>query len=191
MIGNLRKGCIYILLVLCCFSAHLAMAAELREEEVEALRVEIASMLASLEQGDIGALLDKTHPVLYDMGVSRELLARSMHEALEGIRAAKTRYVSSEMGRPTELYPAGDEELCFVPRVSIIESSGRRIRSTTFMIAIRPVGGGEWRYLDGSGLRRSPELLYRFFPGLQPDVRLPPNAIELLPEKQQSENPGR
>jgi hypothetical protein len=95
------------------------------------------------------------------------------------------------MGRPTELYPAGDEELCFVPRVSIIESRGQRIRSTTFMIAIRPVGGGEWRYLDGSGLRRSPELLYRFFPALQRDLRLPPNAIELLPEIQPSENPGR
>jgi hypothetical protein len=137
MIGNLRKGCIHILLVLCCFSAQLAVAAELREEEVEALRVEISSMLASVEQGDIDALLDKTHPVLYDLGGSRESLARSMHEALEGIRAVKTRFVSSEMGRPTELYPAGDEELCFVPRVSIIESRGQRIRRRRMAIPRR------------------------------------------------------
>ncbi len=158
----------------------MAMAGELSEEEVESLRVELSSMLASFEQGDIDALLDRTHPVLYDMVDSRESLARSMHQALEEIRAAETRFISSEMGRPTELYPAGNDELCFVPRVSIIESRGKRIRSTTFMIAIRRIGGGEWKYLDGSGLRRSPELLYKLFPALQRDVRLPPNAIELL-----------
>jgi hypothetical protein len=180
MIDRLRKTILLMVFVLCCLVAPVATAAKLADEEVESLRTELSSMLAAFEQGDIEALLAKTHPVVYDLAGGRESLARSMRQALEQIQASKTRFVSSETGVPTELYPAGDEELCFVPRVSIIETGGERIRSTTFMIAIRRVGGGEWRYLDGSGLRRDPEMLYTFFPALQRDLPLPPNTIELL-----------
>ncbi|MFZ5637610.1 MAG: hypothetical protein ACOY82_13605 [Pseudomonadota bacterium] len=180
MIHHLRIAFLGMMLVFCGLAAPAAMAAKLSDGDIETLRTELSSMLASFEQGDYEALLAKTHPVLYDMAGGREALERSMRQAQERIEAAGIRFVSSEMGVPTETYPAGDEELCFVPRVSIIESGGKRIRSATFMIAIRRIGGTEWRYLDGSGLRRDPEKLYHFFPALQRDLPLPPNTTEPL-----------
>jgi hypothetical protein len=48
------------------------------------------------------------------------------------------------------------------------------------MIAIRPVGGSEWKYLDGAGLRKHPEMLYQLLPKLERDIALPPNTIEVL-----------
>jgi hypothetical protein len=108
--------------------------------------------------------------------------SRTARQALELLKEQGVRFVSSETGSPTETYPAGDEEICFIPRESVLEIGGKRVRSTTFMIAIRPVGGSEWTYLDGSGLRKTPDLLHKLFPALSRDVPLPAITFEPVDE---------
>ena len=77
------------------------------------------------------------------------------------------------------MYPAGEEEVCFVPRTSVVEIGGKRATSMTFMIAVRKPGG-EWKFLDGAGLRKHPDLLYRLLPDLERGIELPHNMIEAL-----------
>ena len=50
-------------------------------------------------------------------------------------------------------YPAGSEEVCFVPRVSVMEVQGKKVKSTTFMVAVRYPATRDWKYLDGANLR--------------------------------------
>ena len=67
-----------------------------------------------------------------------------------------------------------------MPRVSVAEVQGKKVKSTTFMIAIRYTATRDWKYLDGAGLRQRPELLYHLLPELQRDIALPPNRVEVL-----------
>lgn len=180
MFRAVRIACLGALIAIFCVVAPIASAATLGEKEAESLRGEVAEMMAAYDRGEIEVLIAKTHPALYEFAGGREALTNTARLALEKIKAAGIRFVSSEVGIPTKLYAAGAEELCFVPRTSVLVAGDRRVRSVDFMIAIRPVGGGEWKYIDGAGLRAYPEFLRTLFPALSSDVPLPPNTIEVL-----------
>jgi hypothetical protein len=88
--------------------------------------------------------------------------------------------ISDDVGEPTRTYAAGDEEVCFVPRTTVLTVDAQTVRSLTFMIAIRQVGGTQWRYIDGAAMQAMPELLRQLLPDLQTDVPLPPVSVERL-----------
>ena len=88
--------------------------------------------------------------------------------------------ISEDVGVPTRTYAAGEEEVCFVPRQSLIRVRETPMRSTTFMVAVRSVGGSGWTYLDGTGLQGNPHLLRQLLPALEPGVTLPKREIEVL-----------
>ncbi|HEY1136650.1 MAG TPA: hypothetical protein VGE64_04075 [Xanthomonadaceae bacterium] len=182
MIPFVRHTLAGLLLGLCCAIAMPACAATLGKADADVLRRDIDAMMAAYEQGDVEALLGKTHPSLFKLVGDRDAFSRTAQQALDQLEAQGVRFVSSETGDPSDTYPAGDEEVCFVPRKSILEVQGRRMKSSTFMIAIRPVGGGEWTYLDGSGMRGNPQMLYTLLPALSRDVPLPPISFDAVEE---------
>ena len=101
-------------------------------------------------------------------------------QAVIQLRGSGIKFLQSELGVPSEMHSAGEEEICLVPRISVVEVGGKKAKSTTFMIAIRRLGASEWKYLDGAGLRKNPDLLYQLFPKLQRGIGLPENKVELL-----------
>jgi hypothetical protein len=72
---------------------------------------------------------------------------------------AGMKFETLEVGQPSKLYSAGEEELCVVPRVSIMSIGGKRVRSSTFVLAIRRVGSTTWWFLDGTGVANHPEMV--------------------------------
>ncbi|NJM92502.1 MAG: hypothetical protein HC861_07660 [Rhodospirillaceae bacterium] len=48
------------------------------------------------------------------------------------------------------------------------------------MVAVRKPGTRDWKYFDGAGLRKQPEMLYQLVPELERGISLPPNMVELL-----------
>jgi len=157
-----------------------AAAGTLGEAEIAQLRSEVASITRSFERGDTKALIDQTHGSLYELAGGREAFANATQQAMEQLLQTGAKFVHSEVGTPTQTYLAGDEEVCFVPRISIMEVQGKKAKSTTFMIAVRRLGSNEWKYLDGAGLRKHPDYLRRLLPKLESGVELPPNKVELL-----------
>lgn len=153
-------------------------AAPLTAADVQSLRSDIASMTAAFERGDAEPLIARTHPSLKAMAGGPDAFAELTRHALAQLRDIGISFVSQEVGMPTEVYQAGEEEVCFVPRVSVMAVNGTQMKSTTFMIAIRSKGGTTWTYLDGAGLRKNPEMIYQLLPGLARDVPLPPNTLE-------------
>lgn len=180
MTNIFRKICFVLLIAFCGLVSPFASATTFTEEDAESVRSEIAEMMAAYERGEFEVLLAKSHPALYRLAGGREALADVMREALEKIKEANITFVSTEIGTPTALYPAGSEEVCFVPMISLLTVGDRHVRSVGFMLAIRAIGGNEWKYLDGAGLRDNPELLHTLLPALRSDVPLPPNRIEVL-----------
>jgi hypothetical protein len=162
------------------FLAGSAAAGTLTAAEAESLRAEVAAITTAVERGDAEGLIKLTHRSLKDFIGGPEAFAQITRQSVEKLRQSGVKFVSSEVGNPTQTYPAGDEEVCFVPRISVMEIEGRQARSTTFMIAIRSMGRKDWSYLDGAGLRKHPELLYKLLPQLERGISLPANMIEPL-----------
>ena len=167
-------------IALWCFLANPVLGEMLSDAEVNHLRTEVAAMATAFEQGDAEAFIERTHPSVQKLAGGPDAFAEMIRQAVDQLRQTGVKFLSAEMGTPTQTYPAGDDEVCFVPRVSIMEVQGKKAKSTTFMIAIRRVGDTEWKYIDGAGLRKHPGLLYQLFPKLERGISLPPNKIEIL-----------
>ena len=155
-----------------------AAAGTLKEAEVTALVARIDEMMAMFEKGNPEDLIALTHPSVYKITGSKEEFERVARNAIADLAKYNVKFVSSKYGTPTRTYKAGKEEVCFVPRVSIMQINGQQARSTGFMVAIRPVGGAQWKFLDGAGLAKNPGLLYTLLPKLERNITLPPHGVE-------------
>ena len=157
-----------------------AVGEPLSDADVSRLRAEIAAMMTAFDRGDPSIFLELTHPSLQNLAGGPDAFAALVRQSIETLRQGGVKSISEEIGAPTQTYAAGEEEVCFVPRVTVMDIQGRRVRSTTFMIAVRRVGDSQWKYLDGAGLRRSPDLLYQLLPKLERGIALPANQVETL-----------
>lgn len=182
MIPFIRHMVAGLLFCLACAIAIPAEAGVLGKADADFLRRDIDAMMSAFQQGDLDTVLGKTHPSVFKLAGDRDEFQRITRQALDDLSVRGVRFLSSETGVPGDTYPAGDEEVCFVPVASMLEVNGTRVKTTTFMVAIRPVGGGEWTYLDGSGMRQDPDLLYTLLPALSRDVPLPPVSFDPVEE---------
>ena len=160
--------------------AERAFAGTMSSAEAEALRADVAAIGTAVEVGDAEPVIERTYHTLKDLMGGEEAFAQVTRQALESLRTGSVRFVSTEVGLATETYPAGEDIVTFVPRVSVMEVNGKRVRATSFMIAVRPAAGGQWMFLDGAGLKGHPEMLEKLLPALAKDVPLPPNTVEAV-----------
>lgn len=168
----------FVLLMLIALAGHAGVATTLGQRDIDTLHSDIQTMTEAFERGDAEPMIQRTHPSLKAMVGGDEAFAAMTRNAVVQLGAMGLTFVSQEIGAPTRVYPAGKEEVCFVPRISVMALQGRQVKSIGYMVAIRPKGGGTWTYLDGAGLRTRPELLYRLLPDLERDVPLPTNTLE-------------
>ncbi|WP_221029560.1 hypothetical protein [Actomonas aquatica] len=173
---NLRRS--LLTLALCALSL-TTWAAKPSADETAQIKADIDSMFTLFEKGDASALIEHTHDSIYKLVGSKEVFTQITEQALAMLKQTGIRFVESTTGEPGELYPAGDYELCFVPRTAIMEMQGQKLRTQSFMIAIRTKGESDWKYLDGSGLQQNPALLRTLFPELDESVETP--AITVTP----------
>lgn len=169
-----------VAVALLCLMANAAFAGTLSAADAENLRADVATLTISVERGDAEPLIARTHPSLHKLAGGPDEFAKFTREAVEQVRQIGVKFLSSDVGAPTQTYPAGDEEVCFVPRTSVMELQGKKVKSTTFMIAIRRLNSSDWKYIDGAGLRDNPAMLYQLLPRLERGISLPPNTMEVL-----------
>jgi hypothetical protein len=147
-------------------------------EDRKAFLEKAESLQAAFDRGDAEAIIASTHPAIFNT-VGREEFEKVARQSVASL-GGKVTTISRTWGEPSAVYSSGPDEVCFLPRESVLEMEGKRASSKGFLIAARKKGAGEWLFLDGSGLRNNPELLWKLFPGLPKDVKLPPNKAELM-----------
>ena len=156
----------------------------LTESEVLEIKQELGSLITNVQKGDWSGLREKTHEAAYNLTGGRENFEAAYIEAIsEGrklLEEVDGKFLEVELGTPTRIYPAGKYELCFVPKIQIMEIKGQKVKATGFMIAARTVVEKDWKYLDGEILREEPKVLRVLFPDIDPDIELPTNRIEKL-----------
>lgn len=151
-------------------------------EEVKAINAAITAMERSFREADYDGIAKGTHPSLIAKLGGEEKFRKSLESAVGMMRSGKVKISEAQLEVPAELYEAGDEWVCFVPKRNTVEVEGQTVRSVGFFVAIRKKAEKEWKLLDGAGLRRNPEMLWALLPELPRDVKLPENKNEVLGE---------
>ena len=144
-------------------------------------------MMDSFNKGKPEDLIKKTHPAIFKLAGGEKRFKEAIRSAAKKMIETGVKIESSEVEAPKKFHKAGDELVCFVPKTSVMVMGGQRVKSTSFMIAARR-DKQDWKYMDGAGLRRNRELLWTFFPGLDKDLKLPENTIELLEAKPEKDS---
>jgi len=157
-----------------------AFAGDLSPSDAKALREDVRALMTAYARGDADFLIERTHPSLKRLAGGDEAFQAITRDALKTQHSTGVVVISEDVGVPTRTYAAGEEEVCFVPRQSLVRVRETPMRSTTFMVAVRRIGGSGWTYLDGTGLHDNPRLLRQLLPALEPGVILPKREIEAL-----------
>ncbi|MDV3515544.1 hypothetical protein [Stenotrophomonas sp. C1657] len=175
-----RRLLCWLLALSCMFAAAITHAGELSPAEAEALQQDVRSLLSTFARGDTDAMIERTHPSVKRFAGGDAAYAKAARDAMKALDDMDLRVISDEVGEPTRTYTAGDEEVCFVPRATVFTADAQTVKSLTFMVAIRPAGGTQWRYIDGAAMQAMPELLRQLLPDLPRDVPLPSVSVEQL-----------
>ena len=169
-----------ILVLTFVLAAARVVAGDLTPEDIAKLKADVTLITEATMAGDPGPIVRLTHHSLVNLVGGPEKFEEVTRAALAQLREIDMKMLSSETGEPDRTWKAGDEEVCFVPRRTVSVIDGKKIRSTTFMVAFRRPGSSTWTYIDGAGLREHPGMLRQLVPALDPDVRFPENYLEML-----------
>lgn len=169
-----------LLLLLLAAMAPAARAGVLSADESAALRQDVQAMMGAFARGDAELIIARTHPSLKRLAGGDEAYARMTRDTLKELRKAGVTIISDEAGVPGRTYAAGDEEVCFVPRQSLLRVREAPMRSTSFMLSVRRVGTTRWSFIDGAALLDNPALLRQLLPALEPGVTLPKGGMQAL-----------
>lgn len=151
-------------------------------EEVKAINAAITAMERSFREAGYDGIAKGTHPSLIAQMGGEEKFRKTLEGAVAIMQSGKVKVSDSKLEVPAELYEAGEEWVCFVPKRNTVEVEGQTVLSVGFFVAIRKKEENEWKLLDGAGLRRNPEMLWTLLPELPRDVKLPENKTEMLGE---------
>jgi hypothetical protein len=172
------KRIILLFLVMASIGVH---AAKLSQEESKKVASEIKTFFLAFQKGDLDAMLKKTHKSIYNL-CPKDVFDAGIKKEFKKLLATGIKIENYEVGKPGDLYPAGDEEVCFFPTTATMTINNLRIRSIGYIIAIRKTGTEEWRYLDGAGFKKDNKLLWVCLPKLTKNIKLPPNFIDSIKE---------
>ncbi len=156
-------------------------AGDLSDKDFAVLEKDIKAMSQAFADGNLEVFLTKTHPAIYKITGGKENFETILKEGVKQLRETGIKILSDEVQKPDRTYLSGKDEVCFVPKTSIMKMGEQKVKSKGFMLAVRSADG-PWLYLDGSGLAKNPDLLWTLFPDLPKDLKMPDSSMELIEE---------
>jgi hypothetical protein len=154
----------------------MAVPAVLSLEDKSALLKEAEITQTAINKSDVNTMLSHTPDVIF------RLFGKDAFEQQARVAMAKNagiKFLITEFQDPTNAYQTTNELICFLPRTSTIQVQGRRFRSIAYWVAVRESGDPQWKFVDGAGFQKDSQILWKVFPELPADIRLPEYKQEL------------
>lgn len=156
--------------------SNLAFAQELecQKDYEKHISNEIQLLSKAFNYDDLDYIEKKTDPSLVNL-VGGEANYRKLIEASLKLVKQQNIVISNIVTQaPNQSYVSEQNEICFVPKQTTILINGKDQRlESSFMLAVRPLSSKEWKYIDGSGLKKKPEMFYSLFPNFSRQIKLP------------------
>ena len=182
----IRIPCIAIILfvfsLVTLHSAHSREAAnhlQMSDDDFALVQQDSEIMVNAMFNGQSSTFINKTHPALFPYLGGKDNFTTFLEAALSEIQQMDLKLIKSELLDPSPYYRVGNELLAIIPRVQIMQVQEQKIKSIGFLIAVKDPNG-QFTYLDGSGLKNEPKVLWEMFPDLPTDLELPTNTTEMI-----------
>jgi hypothetical protein len=144
----------------------------LSAEDKAALLKQVGIAQEAVNEWDFDKMMKFVPPAVINL-FGEDAFERAGRLAAAQEKERGTKFIKTEFGEPTTTYQTGKEEVCFVPRTSLIQVQGIQIKSIAYWIAVRTNGDSEWKFIDGAGFQSNKELLWKVFPKLPRNVQFP------------------
>lgn len=160
--------------------ALLTTACATARPDADQVQGDVRRILTALYSGDVGTVLEYTHPAIVAKLGGPELAGQTIGQAVENLRRQGLELESLEFPAPPEFVPGGDTWFALVPTRSVIRGRGQRIESLNFQFGVLESDADWWTYIEGSRIEATDALL--LFPEFPRSHRLPPFHRKKLPE---------
>lgn len=154
--------------------AALAIDLQCEKDYKTVISNNIVEMSKAFNTENIQYIEDKTHSSLIDYAGGKEAYRDILTFAVHTFRKANMIVTHVETLPPQGNYIVGENEICFIPKQLTMEINGNQhVADQSFMLAVRSTSSKEWKYLDGAGLKKNPDMLYTLFPDFSRKIRIP------------------
>lgn len=152
--------------------AQSAAGRVLSAEEKKQLLEHAAVAQKTVDAWDAAAGL-KLVPAVLMRKLGEENVRKQFKADFDECKASGMRFLETTFGDPTPVHVSEGQEVCFLPRTSIIQTPDKKVRSTAYWVAVRELGSEEWKFLDGAPVNANQRALWGLFPSLPEDLTLP------------------
>jgi hypothetical protein len=156
-----------------------AEAVKLSSAEKKELMDGAKAVQRAYDDGDAETIVRLTHPIAHRHFKSRDQFVAVTKKGLNLLRDQVT-VEKTDWKEPYPVHTSGAEEVTFVPKINIMRSQGIRVRAESFLVAARKKGTRDWTFLDSAPLKRTPALLWEWFPGLPKGIETPPQRSDII-----------
>lgn len=155
------------------FAKDLACA----DDYAKIIAPDLKKMATELSSNNYSFVREKTHHSLIEYSGGEENFLRLLDLTKGLLKQSNTEILNVETKPPLYSYKVGEEEVCFVPKVTTLKIQGKTTQTPpSFMLAVRELDQHEWTYLEGANLEKNPQMLYVLFPNFPKNVKLPFNT---------------
>lgn len=177
LVGHAARNVLFTVMAMTAI-AQTGLAETLPPADAEVLEARAKAVCEALRTKKYDALIDATHPGVFEVVGSKDKLVEAMKAAMAQMDERQIVILEDQLGTPGEVYTSKDEIVCFYPRTMVMQIGDKKVKSTGFMICAKKRAGGEWLFMDGGIVERDPSLLEKVLPGLPKDVKLPELTAE-------------
>lgn len=134
---------------------------------------DIIALGTAIETENLQYIEDKTDSSVLNYLGGKESMHSMLMLTMDMFIKNKIHVAKIETQPPQESYIFDNKEICFVPKQLTLQINGQiRQSDKTFMVAVRQLPSNEWKYIDGVGLKRNPDMLYKLFPEFPKNIKV-------------------
>ncbi|MEN3979035.1 VCBS domain-containing protein [Acinetobacter sp. CWB-B33] len=136
---------------------------------------EMTQMSTALNSGNYQYIADKSDSSIIELAGGQENYNAMLVLAADSLKKGNIHVEKVDIQPPQNSYIFGKKEFCVIPKQLTILMNGKAMTGEkSFMLAVRSLESQEWKYIDGTGFKKNPDLLYTLFPEIPHDKHIIP-----------------
>ena len=134
---------------------------------------EITQMSTALNNGNYQFIANKSDLSIIEFAGGKDNYNAMLILAANSFKKGNMQVANVETQPPQNSYIFGKKEFCVIPKQLTILMNGKALTGEkSFMLAVRSLDSQEWKYIDGAGLKKNPDMIYTLFPEFPRDINI-------------------
>ncbi|QIE58203.1 hypothetical protein G5B37_01065 [Rasiella rasia] len=157
-----------VLFVFLLCSSNLLLSQNQFEDKI----IEDSTIMAdAIKRGDFETLADYTYPYIIELMGGRDTMISLTENATTQMKQQGIDFKTVVLGKPAEIYKAGEELHCLVPQTIELTTPQGIIVNKSYLLAVSSNNGKRWYFIDATQL--TDENVLDIFPNFNSNLKIP------------------